>query len=550
MSRKRALSLLVLIGIIAGTILTMRFLPKHYSTGESLFAPTIFWHDEEAFIFLDLTTTGRATNVVEEGIAELRYGYLAFFLGEGRFFSNRVVAYRLLPSGQLINMPLPARASINGSWSLREGDLQLTPPAVGEDNPRRSVGFRWDGTEFVAVPAPTPSRTEAPERETVQSDDLSDDDPDADFLTPAAREDLKAAGWRWKQLAVYGSGRSEVVLPIRLERSSFDLTLTKLPPPTQATHFDSLDYGVKSLELSPSPDGSGRTTVLWNQKGWQTVSKIEFDKFEQRDGRRVSVPFSTGLLWLGAFVFLLVWRFGSLAHIFLSFFTLKGRVLKNMGTLYSFPPAVPGQFPMLDTERLDYYTREFEGMGFTRLADFSLVSDAAKPIPSFCRLFVNAKHHCFGTAFQFFPTGKSPGPLKCTISCSLENGWDLAFGDRKPLAASALVRRRRGLGVSMPEATPYELLNAFLQMRSQVCQDLGISPLKNDTFEAYMAKAQASHQEIRESVKRKSFATRIPEVYWRKFSRLKTKQEYVWLGDYPKEAEKRKQGVIMQARAL
>lgn len=549
MSRKRALSLLVLIGIIAVPILTMRFLPKHYSMGESLFTPTIFWHDKEAFIFLDVTTTGRATNVVEEKIAELRYGYLAFFLGEGRFFSNRVVAYRLLPSGQLINMPLPPRSSINGSWSLRAGGLQLTPLVSGEGNLRGAMGFHWDGTEFVAVPAQTPSRADAAERETVQSDDLSDDDPDADFLTPAARRDLKAAGWHWKRLGMYGSGRSEVVLPIHLEQSSFDLTLTKLPPP-QAIHFDSLDYGVKSLELSASPGGAGQTTVLWSQKGWQTVSKTEFDTLEQKQGRRVSVPFGTGLLWLGAFVFLLVWRFGGLAHIFLSFFTLKGRVLKNIGTAYSFPSALPGQFPKLDTEKLDYYTREFEGMGFARLADFSLVSDAAKTIPNFVRLFVNAKHHCFGTAFQVFPIGKSPRLLKCTISCSLEGGWDLNFSDRKPIATGSLIRRRRGIGVSMPEATPYDLLNAFLQMRSQVCQDLGISPQTNDTFEAYMAKMQASHKDVRKSLKRRSFVTSIPQFYWRKFSLLKTKQEYVWLGDYPKEAEKRKQGVIMQARAL
>jgi len=550
MSRSRAIALLVLVGIVAGTVLTIGLLPKRYARGESLYAPIVFWHEQEAFIFLDVTTTGRATNVVEDKISELRYGYLAFFLGGSRFFSNRVVAYRLLPSGQLINAALPARATIDGSWSLHDGGLQLTPPAVGEDNPRGNVGFRWDGTEFVAVSAQTPSQTGAAERQTVQSDDLSDDDPDADFLTPAARATLKAANWHWKQLSPYGSRGAEAALPIHLGQSAFDLILTKFPPPTQATRFNSLDYGVKSLELSPSAGVAGQTTALWSQKGWQVISKAEFDELGQKNGRRVNIPFGTGLLWLGALLFLLMWRFSGLAHIFLSFFTLKRRVLKNMGTTYSFPPAVPGQFPKLDTERLDYYTREFEGMGFTRLADFSVVSDAAKPIPNFSRLFVDAKHHCFGVAFQIFPAGKSPRALNCTVSCSLEDEWDLAFSDRKPLATSALVRRRRGLGVSMPEATPYELLNAFLQMRMQVCQDLGISPLTNDTFEAYMAKTQAAHQNIRESVKQKSFATRVPQVYWRKFSLLKTKQEYVWLGDYPSEAEKRKQGSVMRAPAL
>ena len=43
-------------------------------------------------------------------------------------------------------------------------------------------------------------------------------------------------------------------------------------------------------------------------------------------------------------------------------------------------------------------------------------------------------------------------------------------------------------------------------------------------------------------VQNKNFATVIPEIYFRKFSLLKTRPEYVWMGDYPKMAEQRKQG--------
>jgi hypothetical protein len=47
---------------------------------------------------------------------------------------------------------------------------------------------------------------------------------------------------------------------------------------------------------------------------------------------------------------------------------------------------------------------------------------------------------------------------------------------------------------------------------------------------------------MREAVQGKSFVKGVPEVYLRKLSLLQTKPEYVWLGDYPKEAEQRKQG--------
>jgi hypothetical protein len=42
----------------------------------------------------------------------------------------------------------------------------------------------------------------------------------------------------------------------------------------------------------------------------------------------------------------------------------------------------------------------------------------------------------------------------------------------------------------MPSSTTYELLQAFLQMRDQVSTDLGISYLKHDSLEAYIAKTQ------------------------------------------------------------
>jgi hypothetical protein len=102
----------------------------------------------------------------------------------------------------------------------------------------------------------------------------------------------------------------------------------------------------------------------------------------------------------------------------------------------------------------------------------------------------------------------------------------------------------------MPQASLADLLNSFLQMRSQVCGDIGISPQTDDSFEAYAAKLQRSAQERREAVKRRNFATGLSQVYFRKLSLLKTQPEYAWLGAYPQEAERRKQGFQVEARAL
>jgi hypothetical protein len=55
---------------------------------------------------------------------------------------------------------------------------------------------------------------------------------------------------------------------------------------------------------------------------------------------------------------------------------------------------------------------------------------------------------------------------------------------------------------------------------------------------------------MRDVVQQKNFAAGLSHVYYRKLSLLKTREEYTWLGDYPKEAERRKQGFVYEARAL
>ena len=79
------------------------------------------------------------------------------------------------------------------------------------------------------------------------------------------------------------------------------------------------------------------------------------------------------LVWLLVLGFLFLWRFGSWIYILFTFATMKRRVLKNMATTFSFPPATPAQFPTLDLDALERYTREFEGMGvgYLRFAGIS-----------------------------------------------------------------------------------------------------------------------------------------------------------------------------------
>ncbi len=374
----------------------------------------------------------------------------------------------------------------------------------------------------------------------------ADDDEEADtasrgYLDAAARATFKQSGWHYKFLTGYEARGGEATLPIVLGANTFDLTVESSPINRDiSAQFDLLTFGPKNIRLSGDHLASS-PQILWTQSGWQPISKVEYEQMKNRYGTGSLNSFPSWI-WLAAVVVLAVWRFGHWFLLLFNMATVKRRVLDSMATSYSFPPATPAQFPLLDAGALDRYTREFEGMGFTRLLDFSLVSNSTTGQPSFCRLLAHPRYHCWAEVSQIFPKRKAPMPLKCSLQSCLQNGWTLSFSDRKPQAASTLIRRKRGVSVCMPEVTTAELLQAFLKMREQVCLDLAISPVNDDSVEAYIAKVQHSVTEMREAVQEKNFAKSIPEIYLRRITLLKTKPEYVWLGDYPKETEQRKQG--------
>lgn len=534
-----------LFALIIGAAVVFSTLPKRYAVGERINQSNVFWNDHEAFLFLEINTTGRVDNALLEKLQKSKYTYWAIVLGSGpRFSDQHVLGYRLLPSGDWKQLPLPDKSTIYGDWGLQNGKLQFQPPGHTYDSRN---GFRWDGEKFVPVsPEPKSPAPAAGSSRLAPDDDAEEEDGSTNFLRPAAREAFKHAGWHYKQLRGYETKSTQATLPITLGKNSFDLTIDYFPlPKREDFQMDFLNLGIKSLALSSTAKPE-ITQTIWSQSGWQTVSKSEFEKRAAHSGRSFDMPYSIWI-WLAIILFFTVWKLTGWFYVAGKIFGVKHNMLNKMPAGYSFPPADLSQYPKLDTAELERYTREFESMGFVRLLDFSLVSTSSKPIPNFCRVFAHTRHHCFAEVSQIFPRWRSPMPLRCSIQSCLEDGWTLGFSDRKPQAASALLRRVKAIGISMPGTPPYELLQGFLQMRDQVCQDLGIAYMKDDSIDAYRAKVQRSATEMRDAVQQKNMASMIPEFYYRRISLLKTKQEYVWLGDYPKVAEQRKQGFPVAA---
>ncbi len=517
MNRTRAVVVGSVLLLLLVAVALFKFWPKKQEVGQTMPQALVFWNDQDAFVFLNLSTTGRAQNIFQEKVAGTRYGYLSVFAGGFMdFVKQDVVAFHLNSAGELTRFALPEGTTTTGSWSLASGQLQLTATDYGT---RVVKGFRWDGSQFESLPAePKPQTSPAAGGSQLSADDEDEDADDAyALMSKSSRQQFKSASWHYKFLNGYGGGGSnQATLPITVAGSSYDLTTESTPFGRNGSgSFDLLSVGIKVLRISGGKlPASGQ--VLFDRAGWREISKEEYGQLKQRFGRQGIYQSPMQWTWLIVLAIFLVWRFGGWLHVLLTLFTVKGRVLKNMATSFSFPPATTSQFPLLDLAALDRYTREFEALGFTRLLDFSLVSNSSQSAPNFCRLFAHTRHHCFGTVRQFFPKGKPPMTLSFGFESCLQNGWTLGFANNKPQATSSLIRRPKALGVCMPDATSSDVLQAFLKMRDQVCLDLGISPVNDDTVEAFFAKTQRTATEAREAVKQKSFATGLPEVYARK----------------------------------
>ncbi|HEY1470631.1 MAG TPA: hypothetical protein VGF61_16435 [Candidatus Acidoferrum sp.] len=211
---KRIVVVLVLVGLIVGSIAAYSAIPKRYALGERLVQTNIFWTDKEAFFFLAVNTMGQTDNFVLDRLGKARYSYWAYFLGAGpRFMDTRITAWRLLSSGALQQLPLPSQTAGYGNWTLRDGQLQFMPTSGGNEQ----TGFRWNGEKFVS--APQRSNAQASDDATLSSDDAEEDDGSAGFLTPAARKAFKAAGWHYKHLMGYETKVAQATLPITLGRT-------------------------------------------------------------------------------------------------------------------------------------------------------------------------------------------------------------------------------------------------------------------------------------------------------------------------------------------
>ena len=530
LNKARLIVLVVVFAGVAVALATFALLPRRDRVREQLTGIAVFWHEDEAFLFVDRHGMARSTSAVLERLPQSDgWAALAAMGADWRGSSQTTSAYRLAGGG-LERYELPDTV-MAPSWDLDEGRL-VARGRVPSDGGR---GFRWTGKEFARLVAGATPPMARPGARTLQAEDQEEDEGQLGGFGPLsqeARERLKNAGWHFKRLSGYEGIQGPVALPIALRSGSCTLSL-------RSQKRDEIGFPFATTVELAGDRLSPRAQVLFDDGGWKDIARAEFEARGAGSPRPSSFPTSLLvllLLWLG----FLVLKVGGVVGGVLPFLGLKRRLQKSVATTMSFPPAIPEQFPSLDRPRLETYSRDLEGLGFERLLDTAPVGDTPTHPPTFCRIYAPRRHGCFGVIMQSFPAIGGPIELRCMLNGHLEDGWSVGVANGQPLPASAFVRRPRAIGASVPAAPPAELLSRFLRFRDQVCADLGLRPIADTSLETYIRRTLESLVDIREAMTKKSLVVGLGQYYSGQLGLGRRKSQRVWLGDYPRIAEERR----------
>jgi hypothetical protein len=206
----------------------------------------------------------------------------------------------------------------------------------------------------------------------------------------------------------------------------------------------------------------------------------------------------------------------------------KLRFLRRIAAEIDFLPCEPDDFPALDCKALARYTKALESLGFIRIVDYTTATEVKKTMTGFGRLLVHPQRRCYAEINQVFTLqGKAAIPMRCGVQSFLDEGWSLSASDRAPVGARWMMRRRRGLWTSNPQATPADLLAGHLRRRQRMVLDLGLEAPPEVSAEAYFAQVRAEARDRKRTLRWKNLVVGMAESWL--FNRA---PRYEWMGDY------------------
>ncbi|HIK07073.1 MAG TPA: hypothetical protein IGS40_20675 [Trichormus sp. M33_DOE_039] len=238
----------------------------------------------------------------------------------------------------------------------------------------------------------------------------------------------------------------------------------------------------------------------------------------------LSLPGFIGLIVVVAVaIFPLLWF---LSH-------LKSQLIKVLPDDVQFNKVVPTDYPWLDLATLSEQTTTLESLGFIQLIDHDIPSALG-----FSRSLAHPQQYCFAEIGQLFQvTGGIITHHLCIFSI-LEQDWALAEINKAVSnvdAISYIWRHPKQIRRYHSNMKLDELFQSHLKFRQQILTDLNIN-LSTDTSWSFFQRIEEQAAIFRkQTMRRKNILLSMLETT---LFEMNPKSE--WLGDYPKEAAKRR----------
>ena len=532
MSRKRIIWS-ALLGVLVIGVVIYHLLPKRYEVMERRQSTLVLWKHDDILIFVEHYRLGRTQNALQRKLEKkIRddYALLMLLTESVEPLGDDHNAF-LIHKGTITNISLPSDFRTD-KWRILANKLVSAS--------YEGAAWKWEGTRFIPLTSSelralsTHELLEKAGPKIVKSDDEETED---DFRN-APFAQLKTAGWHYKQ--IWMRDRT-IILPITTQ--SGVLNLTQEAVAASSTSTDPLGgFGrCGDLTIQGGPF-KGTTLIARGSDGkWKEVRKSDYQQTGSmvfRHQRRIAPMFS--LVFWAILLFVTFLRYSFVLDLF-RIFGLKRRLIRNIATSYSVPPAVPEQFPAIDRSALDKYSSDLQSLGFVQLGDFSLVPNGkVTTIPAFVRLFRHTREKCYAEILQVFPPRGRMRKAYCAFVSTMEDGWKIVVSDNQPEPGSVFVRQPRALSRCFPNLAVSDLLKKFSEFRNQVSIDLQIKPLANETIEQFISDVQNNAAQMQAALKTRNVWVALAHYHKRRLTRNRVKPMYEWLGDYPKVAEQRK----------
>jgi len=284
-----ALALLALLAVA----FELGLLPQRYDARDQLAGISVFWNEDEAFVFVAETADGHRHNWLTDHAPGLwRAVLMSFGLEEWRLFGQSTKAYHLA-GGRLEAYTLD-QTPMFPAWDLEDGKLAARPRFGGPDEPAQ--GFRWTGSGFervsvVAAPGATGPQARPRELKAEDEDDPQDE-RELGPLSGAAKEKLKSAGWHFKTLSGYEGIQDPAELPIDLRDDGYRLSLqaARVEPQSDLGLPMKVSVSLSGKRLQPP------SQALFAGGDWREVGREEFDRLSARSPYARAAPRSGGPL--------------------------------------------------------------------------------------------------------------------------------------------------------------------------------------------------------------------------------------------------------------